>query len=69
MDRTISFLKTPLGKMVNTAFYLAGSAAITALIGYVSQIDMAGQPVLYATAVQMVNLILVGVKQLFFAKK
>lgn len=69
MSRINTFLKTPFGKVVNTALYLAGSAAITALVDYITQIDMVGQPVLYATAVQVINLLLVAIKQIWFVKK
>lgn len=69
MTKLNQFLSTPLGKVINTALYLAGSAAITALVDYITQIDMAGQPILYATIVQGVNLVLVAVKQTWFAKK
>jgi len=66
--RIDSFLGSRYGKVVNTALYLVAAAAITALIDYITQIDMSGQPVLYATAVQIVNLILMSLRQAYFKK-
>jgi len=62
------FLNTKIGSIVNVAIYLAASAAIAALIEYFAKLEVSDMPVYYALGVQVINLLLVAIKQSFFKK-
>ena len=63
-----SFLRSKAGSVVNVALYMAAAAAITSVVDYTAGLDMSGQPILYTTIVQVVNLVLVGIRQAYFKK-
>ena len=60
-------LKTKIGSIINVALYQAGSAALAAgldaLIKSLSGINLAGEPANFVLTVQIINLVLVGLKQ------
>jgi len=62
------FLDTKVGSIVNVALYLAASAAITALVNYLGQLDLTEMPTMYVLVVQVINLLLVSLKQAYFKK-
>jgi hypothetical protein len=65
--KIVGLLNTKPGSVLNVAVYIAVSGAtaggISALTDYFAKLDLTSQPYWFVTAVGVINLILVAIKQ------